>query len=84
MGAVGDSIPNLPSAAIPLSPNLDGLVLSAAGTDFSDCALPAAEALPLDLSHLAALPPGEIPLEEERRRPLPVATPDTDHIALEE
>jgi hypothetical protein len=84
MGAVGDSIPNLPSAAIPLSPNLDGLVLSAAGTDFSDCALPAAEALPLDLSHLAALPPGEIPLEEQRRRPLPVATPDTDHIALEE
>jgi hypothetical protein len=84
MGAVGDSIPNLPSAAIPLSPNLDGLVLSAAGTDFSDCALPAAEALPLDLSHLAALPPGEIPREEERRRPLPVATPDTDHIALEE
>lgn len=84
MGAVGDSIPNLPSAAIPLSPNLDGLVLSAAGADFSDCALPAAEALPLDLSHLAALPPGEIPLEEQRRRPLPVATPDTDHIRLED
>lgn len=84
MGAVGDSIPNLPSAAIPLSPNLDGLVLSAAGTDFSDCALPAAEALPLDLSHLAALPPGDIPLEEQRRRPLPVATPDTDHIRLED
>jgi hypothetical protein len=84
MGAVGDSIPNLPSAAIPLSPNLDGRVLSAAGTDFSDCALPAAEALPLDLSHLAALPPGAIPLEEQRRRPLPVATPDTDHIRLED
>jgi len=84
MGAVGDTIPNLPSAAIPLSPNLDGLVLSAAGTDFSDCALPAAEALSLDLSHLAALPPGAIPLEEQRRRPLPVATPDTDHIRLED
>jgi hypothetical protein len=84
MGEVGDTIPNLPSAATPLSPNLDGLVLSAAGTDFSDCAAPAAEALPLDLSHLAALPPGDIPLEELRRRPLPVATPDTDHITLED
>lgn len=84
MGAVGDTIPNLPSAATPLSPNLAGLVLSAAGTDFSDCALPAAEVLPLDLSHLAALPPGDIPLEELRRRPLPVATPDTDHISLQE
>lgn len=84
MGAVGDTIPNLPSAATPLTPNLDGLALAAAGTDFSDCALPAAEALPLDLSHLAALPPGDIPLEERRRRPLPVATPDTDHIRLED
>ncbi|MBK6738570.1 MAG: hypothetical protein IPG64_12020 [Haliea sp.] len=84
MGAVGDTIPTLPSAATPLSPNLDGLALSAAGTDFSDCAPPAAEALPLDLSHLAALPPGDIPLEEQRRRPLPVATPDTDHISLQE
>ncbi|MBK6510839.1 MAG: hypothetical protein IPG06_16230 [Haliea sp.] len=84
MGAVGDTIPTLPSAATPLSPNLDGLALSAAGTDFSDCAPPAAEALPLDVSHLAALPPGDIPLEEQRRRPLPVATPDTDHIRLEE
>lgn len=84
MGAAGDTIPTLPSAATPLSPNLDGLALSAAGTDFSDCAPPAAEALPLDLSHLAALPPGDIPLEELRRRPLPVATPDTDHISLQE
>ena len=84
MGAVGDTIPTLPSAATPLSPNLDGLALSAADTDFSDCAPPAAEALPLDLSHLAALPPGDIPLEELRRRPLPVATPDTDHIRLED
>ncbi len=84
MAAVGDTIPTLPSAATPLSPNLDGLALSAAGTDFSDCAPPAAEALPLDLSHLAALPPGDIPLEEQRRRPLPVATPDTDHISLQE
>jgi hypothetical protein len=83
MGAVGDVIPNLHSPATPLSPNLEGLALSAAGTDFSDCALPAPEVLPLDLSHLAALPPGDIPLEEQRRRPLPVATPDTDHIALE-
>jgi hypothetical protein len=84
MGAVGDRIPNLPSSATPLSPNMDGLVLSAAGTDFSDCALPEAQALPLDLSHLEALPPGAIPLEEQRRRPLPVATPDTDHISLQE
>jgi hypothetical protein len=84
MGAVGEIIPNLPSFAVPLSPNLNGLTLSAVGTDFSDCALPAGEALPLDLSHLAALPPGAIPQEELQRRPLPVATPNTDHIALEE
>lgn len=84
MAAAGDRIPNLGSTATPLTPNLDGLVLSAAGTDFSDCVQPAPEVLPLDLSHLAALPPGDIPLEEQRRRPLPVATPDTDHIRLEE
>lgn len=84
MGAVGDTIPNLASFAAPLSPNLEGLALSAVGTDFSDCALPPEEALPLDLSHLAALPPGAMPQEELQRRPLPVATPDTDHISLQE
>lgn len=84
MGGVGETIPNLVSSTAPLSPNLEGLALSAPGTDFSDCIAPEALAPPLDLSHLAALPPGDIPLEEQQRRPIPVATPSTDHILLEE
>jgi hypothetical protein len=82
MGAVGDSIPNLPSHAAPLSPNLDGLALSAQGTDFSDCAAPEHEPLELDLSALAALPPGTATNEEQQRQPLPIAVPSTDHISL--
>jgi hypothetical protein len=84
MGDVGDSIPNLASSAVPLSPNLEGLTLSAPGTDFSDCVGPEPTPLPLDLTHLAALPAGDIPLEEQHRRPVPTTAPDTDHITLED
>lgn len=85
MGGVGESIPNLPSDAEPLFPDLDGLELSAPGTDFSDCAAPTPAAAPLDLSGLAALPPGDLPPEEEQlRQRLPVPVPSTDHLALKD
>ncbi len=84
MAEVGDTIPNLPSSDIPLSPNLDGLALSAEGTDFSDCARPAPPAPTLDLSHLDTLPPGDPTADEKNRRPEPAAPPRTDHISLEE
>jgi hypothetical protein len=85
MGGVGESIPNLPSDAVPLFPDLDGLELSAPGTDFSDCAAPTPAAAPLNLSGLAALPPGDLPPEEERlRQRIPVPVPSTDHLALKD
>ncbi|MEZ5571627.1 MAG: hypothetical protein R3E64_06340 [Halioglobus sp.] len=84
MGEVGDTIPNLPSSNAPLSPNLDGLELSAAGTDFSDCAAPEQETPALDLSALATLAPGTQTEEEQRRQPIPVAVPSTDHISIQE
>lgn len=85
MADVGASIPNLAATATPLSPSLEGLELSAEGTDFSDCTAPEPPELPLDLSHLAALPPGDLPQEEEQqRRSIPVATPSTDHISLQD
>jgi hypothetical protein len=68
MGAVGETIPNLPSLDTPLSPAIDSLALSAPGTDFSDCAAPEPQALPLDLSALAVLPAGSELLEEQYRR----------------
>lgn len=85
MGDVGDSIPNLASDAEPLVLDLDGLELSAAGTDFSDCAAPDPEPAPLDLSHLTALAPGAVPTEEAlHRQRIPVAVPSTDHLALKD
>ncbi len=85
MGAVGESIPNLPADTEPLFPNLDGLALSAPGTDFSDCAKPEPKAATLDLSGLAALPPGILPPEEaEQRQHIPVPVPSTDHLAIED
>ena len=84
MGEVGETIPNIGSSVTPLSPNLEGLALSAAGTDFSDCAAPEPPEPTLDLSHLTALPPGDRPSQEQDRRPGPVATPSTDHISLED
>jgi len=84
MGEVGETIPTLPSTAMPLSPNLDGLALSAAGTDFSDCATPAPEPPALDLSTFTALPPGAPTAAEQQREPIPVAVPSTDHISIKE
>lgn len=84
MGDVGDTIPNLDSSSAPVSPNLDGLALSASGTDFSDCARPEPSDLNLDLSHLTALCPGDTTVDEQQRRPTPATVPNIDHISLED
>jgi hypothetical protein len=84
MGDVDDTIPNLPRFTAPLSPGIDGLALSAPGTDFSDCAAPKPPVLQLDLSALAILPPGTALLEERHRSREPGAVPSTDHISLKE
>jgi hypothetical protein len=84
MGAVGDTIPTLDSSEAPVSPNLDGLALSAAGTDFSDCAAPEPQAPALDISHLNALAPGDATTGEQARKPAPAPSPATDHITLKD
>jgi len=84
MADAGDIIPNLPRFTVPLSPVIDGLALSAPGTDFSDCAAPEPPALQLDLSALAILPPGTALLEEQYRNRQHGAAPSTDHISLTE
>lgn len=83
MGEVGDFIPNLPSLEIPLSPDIDGIMLSAEGTDFSDCITPAPAVAQRDLSALEVLPAGG-PLLEERYRRREPAAPVTDHLSLQD
>jgi hypothetical protein len=83
MGEVGDFIPNLPSLEIALSPDIEGITLSAAGTDFSDCTAPEPEIAPRDLSALQVLPAGGPLLEEQYRRREPAA-PATDHLSLQD
>jgi hypothetical protein len=84
MGDVGDTIPNLPRFTAPLSPIIDGLTLSAPGTDFSDCTAPEPPPLQLDLSALDILPPGSALQEERYRNREQGAVPSTDHISLTE
>jgi hypothetical protein len=84
MGDVGDTIPTLPSSAVPLNPDLNGLSLSAAGTDFSDCTPAAAAAPELDLSALEALPAGAVPEQEQQGRRQTTSAPVTDHISLQD
>lgn len=84
MGEVGDMIPNLPSSAAPLSPNIDDINLAPDGTDFSDCAAPEAEAPVLDLSGLDLAAEGDDILDEQYRSRDQGEAPSTDHIALED
>ncbi len=84
MGEVGDTIPNLPSLDAPLSPAIDGMSLTAPGTDFSDCAAPEQQATPRDLSALVVLPAGDPLLEAQYRKLASGAIPSTDHISLED
>ena len=84
MGQVGETIPNLVSADTALTPDINAFSLSPRGTDFSDCHLPAAEALPLDLSNLDLASPGADVLEAKYRKQDTKAAPDTDHISLQD
>jgi hypothetical protein len=84
MGGVGETIPNLPSDQVPLSPDTDAIGLSPAGTDFTDCAPPEAEPPPLDLSGMDLAPAGTDVLEEKYRKKAQAEAPATDHISLEE
>jgi len=84
MGEVGESIPTLPHEQEPVSPDIDSLVLSPEGTDFSDCAAPEAQQPDLDLSRLDLAPEGADVLDEKYRDKKQVQAPDTDHITLED
>ncbi len=82
MADVGELIPNLTSFETPLSPSIDGMALTPPGTDFSDCAAPAPQATPRDLSALDVAPAGGTLLQEQYRRREHTAAPATDHISL--
>lgn len=82
--AAGESIPNLPSDVEPLAPDVSGLDLSPAGTDFSDCVGPEAEVPELDLSGIDLAPPGTEVLEQQYRKQAQGQAPATDHLSLED
>ncbi len=84
MGAAGEAIPTLAPQSIPLDPDTSALALSPEGTDFSDCAAPAAVAPPLDLSAMDLAPAGSDVLEEAYRRRETPPPPATDHLSVEE
>ena len=84
MGSVGEMIPNLPSAQVPVTPDIDAIKLSPEGTDFADCAPPEPETPLLDLSALDIAPPGTDVLEEQYRNKEQSAAPPTDHLSLED
>jgi len=83
-GAVGELLPNLPSSAIPASPDTSAIDLSPAGTDFSDCTAPSPVSPDLDLSRLALAPAGADVLEQQYRQKRDQRPPPTDHLALED
>lgn len=83
-GAVGELLPNLPSHAAPVSPDISNIELTPDGTDLSDCAAPAKPPPALDLSGIALAPAGADVLEEQyRKRPTP-PPPATEHLQLED
>jgi hypothetical protein len=84
MGDVGEMIPNLPSNQQPLSPDTAAIDLAPQGTDFTDCAPPAAEAPALDLSGMDLAPAGAEVLEEKYRKKEQAEAPATDHISLKD
>jgi hypothetical protein len=84
MGAAGDTIPTLPTDAVPVEPNTDALDLAPAGTDFSDCAAPETEMPALDLSAIELAPSGAEVLDEKYRQRQQAKAPATDHLSLED
>ena len=84
MAEVGETIPNLASTSTPLDPKTDDIELSPEGSDFSDCAAPAAAAPEVDISNIEVAPAGSDVLEEQYKKVEGAITPDTDHISLQE
>jgi hypothetical protein len=84
MGAAGDTIPTLPTDAVPVDPNTDALDLAPAGTDFADCAAPETEIPALDLSAIELAPSGAEVLDEKYRQRQQAKAPATDHLSLED
>ena len=84
MGEVGDSIPNLPSSAVPLDPDTSALDLDPAQTGFEDCAVPPPPPPQLDLSGLDLAETGSDVLEEQYRRRETPPPPPTDHLSLDD
>jgi len=84
MGAVGEVIPTLPRHAEAASPDISAIALAPEGSDFSDCAQPAATAPELDLSQLELAAAGEALLEGQYRNQEPVHAPDTSHLKLDD
>lgn len=85
LGAAGENLPTLPPREQPLHPDTGGLSLAPAGTDFRDCARPAAQPPVLDLSSLELAPP-RTPVQDlsQMRMLRTVSIPRTSHIKLAE
>ncbi len=81
--AVGETLPTLPSTAVPLSPDTSALQLAPEGTDFSDCAAPDAPPPDLDLAGIDLAPAGSDVLETRYRTRQQQATVNTDHLSLD-
>lgn len=81
--AVGETLPTLPSTAVPLSPDTSALQLAPAGTDFSDCAAPDSPAPDLDLESITLAPAGSEVLETRYRKRHQQPTVNTDHLSLD-
>lgn len=84
MGNAGETIPTLPSTAVPVNPNTDGLDLAPSDSDLSDCAPPPAEPLALDLSAIEVAAPGADVLEDQFKRKYDTPAPTTNHLSLED
>jgi hypothetical protein len=83
-GAVGELLPNLPTAVAPLSPDTSAITLSPDGTDLSDCAAPIPTPLALDLAGIELAPAGSDVLEPKYRNKHDQPMPATDHLALKD
>jgi len=83
MGSVGEAIPNLQRNIDAEQPDISGIDLAPAGTDFSDCAPDDPEPLNLDLSGIDLAPDGSELLEEQYRNKSSATAPATDHLSLE-
>ncbi len=83
-GTVGELLPRLPSSLAPLNPDTSAIELSPDGTDFSDCAAPAAAPPALDLTGMNLAPAGADVLESQYRKKPAQPPPPTDHLALED